>query len=286
MNNIYTVHASPGEGLGCFATAMIPVGALILRETPLFHVAEPRTNLAVTTAFSHLAPSEQEHYLALYAQNPTAQGDALVIDIFNANAWQTGSRTSICPLAARFNHACIPNASFAWNARLSQVSVHAVVAIPAHAQIKLSYERPYQTGSSRREKLAAYGFTCSCTACGSDAAASDVRRARMVMLDGRIRSGRRQLWRSPVPKAALELIKLLKEEGLVGEALGLAYHDAAAGWKRYGRLDRAVACAIHELETAITCFGIDSPAVDTTTAFLLGLKVEYAQLREHAADNT
>jgi hypothetical protein len=105
----------------------------------------------------------------------------------------------------------------------------------------------------------------------------------MVVLDGRIRSGRRQLWRSPVPKAALELIRLLQEEGLVGEALGLAYHDAAAGWKKYGRLDLAIACAVKELETAIVCFGMDSPAVDATTAFLLGLKLEYAALREKRA---
>jgi hypothetical protein len=102
----------------------------------------------------------------------------------------------------------------------------------------------------------------------------------MIVLDGRIRSGRRQLWRSPVPKASLELIRLLKEEGLVGEALGLAYHDAAAGWKKYGRLDLAIGCAAKELETAVICFGLGSPAVDTTTAFLLGLKLECAKILE------
>jgi hypothetical protein len=105
----------------------------------------------------------------------------------------------------------------------------------------------------------------------------------MVVLDGRIRSGRRQLWRSPVPKASLELIRLLKEEGLVGEALGLAYHDAAVGWKRYGRLDLAIGCAAKELETAVICFGLDSPAVDTTTAFLLALKLECAELLEKSS---
>jgi hypothetical protein len=286
MNSLYTVRESPGEGLGCFTTADIPAGTLLLSETPLFSVQEPRTNAAVTTAFSQLPTSEQEQYLALYAQDATSHGDARVIDVFNSNAWQTGSSTSICPLAARFNHTCIPNASFAWNSRLLKITVHAIVSIPADAQINLSYERPYQTSSSRREKLSAYGFACSCTACGVDAVASDTRRARMVMLDGRIRSGRRQLWRSPVPKAALGLIRLLQEEGLVGEALGLAYHDAAAGWKKYGRLDLAIICAAKELATAITCFGTESPAVDATTAFLLDLKVEYAKVREHRLAST
>ncbi|RMZ71320.1 SET domain-containing 5 [Pyrenophora seminiperda CCB06] len=279
MDSIYTIRDSPGEGLGCFATTCISPGTLILTEAPLFAVREPRTNSAVTLAFAGLDPVQQATYLTLYAQNTTAEGDARVIDIFNSNAWQTGSCTSICPLAARFNHSCVPNASFAWNSRTLQITVHAIVAIPAGMQINLSYERPYQTMKSRQEKLAAYGFTCSCKACSSDVDASDVRRSRMVVLDARIRTGRRQLWRSPVPKAALELAKLLKEEGLVGEALGLAYHEAAMGWQKYGRLDLAIATAVKELETAVICFGGDSPAVDASTAFLLELKSQYAEQR-------
>ena len=77
-----------------------------------------------------------------------------------------------------------------------------------------------------------------------------------------------------MPKAALELVRLLKEEGLVGEALGLAYHDAAVGWKRHGRLDLAVACATKELETAVMCFGRGSLSVGVSEGFLLGLKGE------------
>ncbi|KAL7773370.1 hypothetical protein CFE70_003334 [Pyrenophora teres f. teres 0-1] len=248
MDSIYTIRASPGEGLGCFATTCISPGTLILSEAPLFAVREPRTNSAVISAFADLDHLQQELYLTLYAQNTAAEGDARVIDIFNSNAWQTGSCTSICPLAAR-------------------------------TQINLSYERPYQTMKLRQEKLAAYGFICSCGACSSDVEASDVRRSRMVVLDARIRTGRRQLWRSPVPKAALELVKLLKEEGLVGEALGLAYHDATIGWKKYGRLDLALQTAVKELETAVICFGRDSPAVDASNASLSELKAEYAEQR-------
>jgi hypothetical protein len=277
MNSVYIILPVPNQGLGCFSTAPLPAGTLILSETPLFSVREPRTNSAVTTAFSQLTNSQQEYYLTLYAQDAVARGDQQVIDIFNSNAWQTASSTSICPLAARFNHACVPNASFAWNPRLSQITIHAIVAIPANEQIVLSYERPYQTLDARRDKLAAYGFVCSCIACDSDAIASDIRRARMVVLDGQIRTRRRELWRSPAPKAALELIKLLKEEGLMGEALGLAYHDAAAGWRRHGRLDLATSYAVKELDASIMCFGTDSPYVDTTTAFLKELKAELAK---------
>jgi hypothetical protein len=277
MTPLYDVRPSPGEGLGCFSMKPIPAGTLILSETPLFNVREPRTNAAVVSAFSQLSSVLQEQYLDLYAQDALAQGDAKVIDIFNSNAWQTGPRTSICPLAARFNHNCVPNASFAWNSRLCKITVHAVVDIPPDTQIYLSYERPYQTIKSRSEKLAAYGFVCSCSACGTDAAASDVRRARMAVLDAKIRFERRQLWRSPWPSAALKLIELLKEEGLVGEAMGLAYHDAATGWQRHGRLDLAASCASKELEVCIKCFGKDSPAVDSTLAYLQELKCQLAK---------
>jgi hypothetical protein len=278
MDTLFTVLPSPGEGLGCFSTSTIPAGTLILSETPLFNVPEPRTNAAVITAFAHLTGTQQERYLALHARDPDTQESARVVDIFNSNAWQTGSRTSIAPLAARFNHSCVPNASFAWNPRLSKITVYAIVQIPPHTQIKLSYELPYQIRSARHEKLSAYGFACSCCACGSGVDVSDVRRARMVVLNARIRvAARKQMWAAEMPKAALELVRLLKEEGLVGEALGLAYHDAAKGWKRFGRLDLAVRYATKELEVSVTCFGLDSPYVDTTMAFLRNLKVERAE---------
>jgi hypothetical protein len=278
MDALYTVLPAPGEGLGCFSTTTIPAGTLILTETPLFNVREPRTNASVLSAFSHLTSAQQDRYLALHAPDPNNELVARVVGIFNSNAWQTGSRTSIMPLAARFNHSCIPNASFAWNPRLSQITVYAVVAIPPNVQIKLSYELPYQTVNARREKLSAYGFVCSCSACACGAIASDVRRARMIVLNARIRvAARRQMWASNVPKAALELVRLLKEEGLVGEALGLAYHDVAKGWKTHGRLDLAVRYALRELETAIMCFGPNSPYVDTTAGFLRELKVEQAE---------
>ena len=214
MDSVYTVRASPGEGLGCFASTTIQPGTLILSETPLFSVAEPRSNSAVVSAFASLADSQKIQYLSLYAQKTYKlkengeEEEARVIDIFNSNAWQTGSKTSICPLAARFNHSCIPNASFAFNPLTGKITIHAIVAIPPGTQIKLSYERPYQTTLSRRAKLASYGFTCTCPACSDPTPGSDTRRARMVVLDARIRTGRRQLWRRPVPKAALELCRL------------------------------------------------------------------------------
>ncbi|TID24035.1 Versicolorin B synthase [Venturia nashicola] len=284
MSPLYAVLPSPGEGLGCFSTSLIPAGTRVLVEKPLFAVREPRSNSAVTQAFSQLSSAEQDRYLALYAQDPTNQGDAKVVDIFNSNAWQTEGRTSILPNCARFNHSCIPNASFAWNSRLSSATIHAVVDIPPNTQIYLSYEKPYQNLEERRVKLSSYGFVCSCPACGSDAEVSEIRRTRMAILDGRIRVGRRQKWKADNPKAALELLRLVKEEGLMGEALALAYHDVAVGYVKHGRVDLALRYAAKELELGIRCYGMDSLYVDTTRTFLKELRVDEVGVREQGLD--
>jgi hypothetical protein len=276
---LFTILPSPGEGLGCFSTTVIPAGTLILKETPLFSVAEPRTNTAVITAFSHLTSSQQQQYLTLHAANLNGVGSARVVDIFNSNAWQTGSHTSILMRAARFNHSCVPNTSFAWNPRLACITIHAITAIPENTQIKMSYELPYQMQSQRREKLSAYGFVCSCMSCGLGVVASDKSRARMAVLDSRIRVTRRRNGRAEIPKEALELVKLLQQEGLVGEALGLAYHNAADGWRKYGRLDLALKCALKELDVCIMCFGLDSPFVDATRALLREIEVDISKRR-------
>lgn len=97
----------------------------------------------------------------------------------------------------------------------------------------------------------------------------------MIKLDAKIRIARRQKWRSESPKEALELMRLLKGEGIVGEALGLAYHDASEGWRKTGRDDLALEYAVKELEVCTACYGVDSIAVDATMQLIreLNLKI-------------
>ncbi|KAF2417723.1 hypothetical protein EJ08DRAFT_70040 [Tothia fuscella] len=274
MAAMYTVHPTQSEGLGCFANIDISPGTLILSEVPLFSVREPRDDFAVVEAFSELSKPQQDDYLTLYAVDAESQGSDRVNDIFNSNAWQTGSRTSILLNAARFNHSCIPNATLAWNSRLSCVTVYAITTISAGAQIYLCYVRPYQLSATRQLKLSSYGFVCACSACGSDCTVSDNRRARMIVLDAKIRIARRQKWRKDPPREALELVTLLKDEGIISEALGLAYHDASVGWRKMGNIENALDYALKELEICTMCFGDNSSAVDSSSALVAELKLE------------
>jgi hypothetical protein len=270
--SLTAVHPSPIGGLGIFTLTSITPGTLLLSETPLLTVREPRTPASVTTAFTHLTPPQQALYLTLHAQDPDADTHARVVDIFNSNAWQTGSSTSLLAHAARFNHACVPNATFAWDARRGIATVRAVAPIPAHTEVTLSYTLPYAVGSTRRAKLAAYGFTCACPACL--APESDVRRARLVVLEARVRVAKKQAWRVTMPRPAMELVRLLRDEGLVGEALGLGLHEVAVGWRRFGRVDLAVRYALRELEVCVMCYGADSACVEASKKFLQELEAE------------
>jgi hypothetical protein len=267
-----TIRPSSIGGLGVFTLSPITPGTLLLVETPLLTVREPRTPTTVVTGFTHLTPSQQALYLTLHAQHPDTPVPTRVVDIFNSNAWQTGSSTSLLAHAARFNHACVPNATFAWDARSHAATVRAVAPIPTGAEVTLSYTLPYAVSAARRAKLAAYGFECACAACSSPA--SDERRARLVVLEARVRVAKKQAWRVTMPRAAMEIVRLLRDEGLVGEALGLALHEVAVGWRRFGRVDLAARYAARELEVCVMCYGADSACVEASSGFLRELEAE------------
>ena len=103
----------------------------------------------------------------------------------------------------------------------------------------------------------------------------------MQVLDQRIRLYRRSS-RKPLAayvdktalSASLEMIRLLKEEGLMSEALSLAYHDAATCFRRQGRRDLALRYALKEMETGLVCFGPDSPYMRLTEGFVDELRTE------------
>jgi hypothetical protein len=86
----------------------------------------------------------------------------------------------------------------------------------------------------------------------------------MIALDMKIRIARRRKWKTEAPHQAIELVRLLKQEMLVGEALGLAYHDVAIGWKRMERWELALRYATMELKVATLCYGVDSSHVDAS----------------------
>ena len=204
------------------------------------------------------------------------------MSIFEVNCLPVGDCAGVCLEVSRINHSCVPNAHFAWNANIGQITVHAIVDISGDEEITICYVPAFLDAHHRQQLTKRYGFICDCQACDTTTSfgqASDLRRKRMLELDqslgfcglfapSSLRSMR---------NAATELISLLKEEGLVNIELSRAYHDAAKLFSVGGLVQVALDQAQRELEVDLYCHGPDSPLVKDTMGFIADLKTHNQQ---------
>lgn len=195
-------------GDGLFARQKIKKGTRILVDEALFWV----TNDAQITPRALRHPA----FLQLHCPSvsPTQNHNQRR---FAANCFEMGYhgrgnnqvvRQGIFLDAARFNHACVPNAHFAWDDDLAgpadgRLTVYAIVDIDRDEEISLNYgaledfSKPWATRQAEYREV--YDFTCNCRACftsrpgrvGTDFAnQSEERRARLRDLLERINRNR------------------------------------------------------------------------------------------------
>jgi hypothetical protein len=159
----YEARATPGAGIGTFAVRAIPKGTLILAELPLLRLAMPDyTQTDIEAAYVHLSALDRARFDALHSvhgltqqQSPkdrflgfdsasaraqTQQWDAWrartararsVTSTFLANAMGSGAGAAVFAEASRFNHSCVPNASFYWDGDRGEEQIRAVRDIKA-----------------------------------------------------------------------------------------------------------------------------------------------------------
>lgn len=158
--NLYDICESPGKGLGSFATRDIPRGTRILSERPLLSIDKRHYLVSdLEEAFAKLSQSDQKKFVGLHSnhgQDPKlypsethpsiparekgriqGQHEARIgkekslLSIFQTNCMGRGEGAGIFYEAARFNHSCMPNAHFAWNANVGMETIHATKDIEA-----------------------------------------------------------------------------------------------------------------------------------------------------------
>ena len=281
---LYTIKASPGKGLGMFATKDLRKGTRILAEKPFFTLSRrPELSLSdpwapndISEAFERLPVSEQRQFASLHC--PDRPDCNPGVSIYEANCFEMGSGTCICLDASRINHSCVPNAHYAWNDGIQRETVHAVRDIAKDEEITISYCCAIRSFEERRGELEPYVFQCSCPACEPDTAfgtRSQIRRLQMLDLDQEIadyqndpRAAREEYGRCDEMAAIRRLVKLIDKEGLVYEK-SRAYRDAAEWALKRGLRDKAVKYAGKELDVDSCCVGKDSPCYDETMAFFL-----------------
>lgn len=102
----------------------------------------------------------EEQHAARTDPSPT------LLSIFQTNCMEMDAGAAIFPHAARFNHACNPNACFSWNAEIGKETIHAMRDIEEGEEITLSYCDMGHGKRLRAWELKHYGFVCDCKACG------------------------------------------------------------------------------------------------------------------------
>lgn len=159
---LYDIRESPGKGLGSFATRDIPRGTRILSERPLLSIDKhPYLISDLEAAFAKLSQSDQKKFFGLHSnhgQDPKyypsetypsiparekrriqEQHEARIgkekslLSIFQTNCMEKGEGAGVFYEAARFNHSCMPNAHFAWNADIGMETIHTTKDVEAGA---------------------------------------------------------------------------------------------------------------------------------------------------------
>jgi hypothetical protein len=200
---LYQQTEVPGKGIGVLATASIPIGTLIIAETPLLTI--PSTiptaqalNSYILAAIARLSGPQRAAFLSLH-KVPWA-GMTPFHSIVKTNGFGVGdggTETGVFEICSRFNHSCVPNASFVWNVYSRKMEVRAVEEIEEGEEIFVSYlggqaHDLFSRDGRRKDLQDRYDFVCQCTVCSLDAAeeaADSALRAEARRLDDEIESG-------------------------------------------------------------------------------------------------
>ena len=277
---------SPVAGIGIKAIMNIPAGTPIISEQELFSVAG---NARILVGQSRMAG-----FRSLSKPYPNSSPQQR----FEANSFaMDGSNKGIFVQASRFNHSCVPNAHYSWNMRTQRLTIHAIIDIPADAEIFINYCAMHylKTTKERDRQLRMYNFHCKCPACKSGTdfqTASEARRSKMCSLKAELDRSKDA---TQLPKRTERLNKiktfglLLQQEGLFYPQLANILAEEAKWYRRemdYATSARqfegvkykaalrleALQIARKKLDMDVCCSGYESDEVEETLRFIEELK--------------
>ncbi|KAH9866126.1 hypothetical protein J1614_008690 [Plenodomus biglobosus] len=299
-NHFYEVREIPDKGYGCFALKDLKRGTRILADNPLLIV--PMADYFqedIQAAFDKLTAPEKELYFSLHSGHgqdprnwpsqihPSVDGkermrieqqhaartgkEATLISIFQTNCMEMNRGAAVFAHAARFNHACNPNACFTWNAGIGKETIHIMNDVKAGEEITLSYCDMLHDKKLRSWELKHYGFVCQCPACAGNeddessfAYQSAERRFRLQELDRELRllRGSRLAEGAKVPGFVTKLIQMAalhQQDGDFSARLASVFLDIALVCELKQEFKYARLAAIKAVQTKKDCQGEDFP---------------------------
>jgi len=164
-----------GKGIGMVATKKLYPGDLILAEKPvmtmpvaIFDSDRESTEDWLDKKINRLGSMERELLLSLTDWNNP--DDFTYIGLFYTNCMSWEENVVVCPLMARANHSCRPNAEFVARVDKGVNELRAMYVIEAGEEVNINYLPMAEEGGEVREVRqkylrTSYGFQCTCRAC-------------------------------------------------------------------------------------------------------------------------
>jgi len=187
-----------GKGIGMVATKKLYPGDLILSEKPvmtmpvaIFDSGRESTEDWLDKTINRLGSMERELLLSLSDwSNPD---DFTYIGLFYTNCMSWEEDVVVCPLMARANHSCRPNAEFVARLDKGVQELRAMYVIEPGEEVNINYLPMAEEGGEVREVRqkylrTSYGFQCTCRACtlqGSELANEEELREKLKELQAR-----------------------------------------------------------------------------------------------------
>ena len=278
----YNIKEAHGKGQGVYASEDIPRGTRILVDKPFFVVTKPYNLSTIMDKFEHMSFTRRKSYMQFSCPDrPDDKQMSDVSRIFEANCFNIGYSAAIFQTGTRFNHSCLPNTYYSWSEARQELVFQAMIDVKQEEELTIAYGRSFLSHRERRSELRNYNFRCTCPACQLDTPfgqASESRRLIMKALDEQIymchtalNEGLPTSYLHDPLSPILELVELIKEEGLRGELMA-PYRGAAELLKGRGDWEEALVFANKQLEEERTCLGEDSDVVGKTREYVEDLE--------------
>ncbi len=246
VEQIFEIRATEGKGQRVFATKDISRGTRIMSEEP-FIICKKIWDLSdVISQFEGLSPDSRRRVFELHCNRKddrdtarkkmfesrpaslvlSVEDQVTILAIYETNCFFISvSSSGLFATASRMNHSCVPNVHHCWNESLNHQTVHTVRDIKAGEEIFTAYIRLCRGRQARQNELSRFGFACNCPACDLSTdfgEASMGRREWIFFLEFNLAMYRNRHTASSLIsddqyalRAMLEIVGLLKEEGLV-----------------------------------------------------------------------
>jgi hypothetical protein len=123
-------------------------------------------NQLIAKKLKQVSKDNQRAFLALHNNFRDSLGP--FIGIAKTNVLPLGPHATDGGLflqASRINHACLPNCQHAWNASVSEETIHAVRDIVKGEEITISYSDGSPSNIRREQLLRNFGFKCTFSLC-------------------------------------------------------------------------------------------------------------------------